>query len=61
VYQCSILKGFLIFFAQIFVALFLAIVGLATTESLIEKKAVYAFWNEHVFEPVGMIPSTENR
>ncbi|MDF1861482.1 MAG: hypothetical protein P1U87_14795 [Verrucomicrobiales bacterium] len=60
VYQCSILRGFLIFFAQIFVALFLAIVGLATTESLIEKEKVHAFWGENVFEPVGMVPAHEN-
>lgn len=54
VYQCGIFKGLAIFLAQIFVAVFLSIVGLAVTESVIEKEKVEAFWDEWVFEKVGM-------
>lgn len=55
IYQCGIFKGFTIFLAQIFVAFFLSVVGLALTETLIKKKKVETFWDDWVFEQVGML------
>ena len=55
VYQCSLFRGLLIFLLQIFVGGFLAIVGLAASEAFAGDERASHFWNEHVFEPVGMI------
>ena len=55
IYQCGIFKGFAIFLAQIFVAVFISVVGLALTETLIEIEKVESFWDSRVFDRVGML------
>ncbi len=62
VYSCTYLRGLLLFGAHLVVALALFAIGLVLVEFIAGTDPVDAWWNEHVFKPVGLtsLPSAED-